>query len=610
MQLLVSHLLLVLLLGIVLSAAISSFVALGHSVDRVLEGNYESIVAAEEMRAALAGDEESLTYFFAGRKDEARYMSKAANADFGNGFDQARGSINNRAEDETVARIEVSYRTYRDTLERVFSSPPDSARSIYLIELGPLQKQLELNLAELTRINQEAMFRESNHAKMLVSAAAVRSLTWTGVTLVVAIALTILLSRSLLRPLQSLTKKAAAIGAGDLSVRVQWKRADEFGALGETFNEMADKLVEARDKDQRRIQKAKKMVDQALESLYDPVIITDSKGHIVHLNKAAEGLFGPSPANAPRIPIVDHVGDQRIVRAINKAVKQDAVSDSEDEATLIPLQVAGTNRTYRLRANPIKSDDGSTLGSVAVLEDITHLKEVDRLKSEFISVASHELRTPVGSLLMSVELLEEGALGELTPSQKEVVALQKQDLERLERLMHELLDITKLEAGTSPPRFQMIPVFDLAQGALQATRAAAEKKEIGLMMDVSKDLKPVRADRSQIERVLVNLISNAIRHTPAGGHVKVRAASEGNQVTFTVEDDGEGIPKEYLGQIFDRFVQVPGATSGGAGLGLAIAYNIVKAHGGNIWVESELGQGSAFHFTLPTDAQPLGDTAH
>jgi signal transduction histidine kinase len=108
------------------------------------------------------------------------------------------------------------------------------------------------------------------------------------------------------------------------------------------------------------------------------------------------------------------------------------------------------------------------------------------------------------------------------------------------------------------------------------------------------------ADRSQIERVLVNLISNAIRHTTSGGHVRVRATSEGDKVTFTVADDGEGIPKEYLAKIFDRFVQVPGATGGGAGLGLSIAHNIVKAHGGNIWAESELGKGSAFHFSLPT----------
>jgi len=608
MQLLVSHLLLVLLLGIVLSAAISSFVALGRGIDRVLEGNYESIIASEEMRSALDGYEQALTLYFANRRDDAVRKVKEARTAFAIGFDRANGSINDLVEAENVDKIAVGYRAFRDEVDRILDgTSPDAARALYVLELSPRQRELQSELSDLARMNQEAMFRESDRAKRLVQSAAVRSLTMTGVALLVAIALTVLLSRSLLKPLKLLMRKAEAIGAGNLEVRIEGAKLEEFGALGSSFNSMAEKLQEARQKEQRRLQRAERMSDQALESLYDPVIVTDAKGRIVYLNKAAEGLFGPSPT-APRTPIIEHIGDQRIVRAIDRAVQQDSVSDSEDDATLIPIKVGEASRTYRLRATPIKDDDGVTLGAVAVLEDITHLKELDRLKSEFISVASHELRTPVGSLLMSVQLLDEGALGELTPSQKEILALQREDLERLERLMNELLDITKLEAGTSPPRFEMISPRELAKSSLQATHALAERKQIGLKMDVSKELKPVRADRSQTERVLVNLISNAIRHTPSGGIVKVRAEESGNQVTFTVEDNGEGIPREYLDKIFDRFVQVPGATGGGAGLGLAIAYNIVKAHGGNIWVESELGAGSAFRFTLPTEAPAVGDT--
>ncbi|HLV79743.1 MAG TPA: ATP-binding protein, partial [Chthonomonadaceae bacterium] len=256
-------------------------------------------------------------------------------------------------------------------------------------------------------------------------------------------------------------------------------------------------------------------------------------------------------------------------------------------------------RTYRLRATPMH-DERVLLGAVAVLEDITHLRELDRLKTEFISVASHELRTPVTSLLLSVQLMQEGAAGALTPPQQEIVAAQREDLERLERMMRDLLDITRLEAGVMPPRFEIARPQELVAAAVEAVTAQAEAKGICLAGDAPADLPPVRADRAQIQRVLVNLISNAVRHTPEGGRIAVSARAEGNMVAFRVQDTGAGIPKEYLSRIFERFVQVPGATRGGAGLGLSIARTIVGAHGGAISAESEPGQGSTFTFTLPT----------
>jgi NtrC-family two-component system sensor histidine kinase KinB len=265
---------------------------------------------------------------------------------------------------------------------------------------------------------------------------------------------------------------------------------------------------------------------------------------------------------------------------------------------MIPVQVEGTQRTYRLRASPMFTDDGLVLGSVTVLEDVTHLREIDRLKNEFIGVASHELRTPVTSLLLSVQLLDEGAAGPLTDAQRELVAAQKTDLERLERLMRELLDITRLEAGTMVPRLELVRAGELLASARDATHAASANSNVNLSVDADSSDSTVFADRSQIQRVLTNLINNAVRHTPAGGSVRLRACDEGDDVRFEVADTGVGIPQEYQSKIFDRFVQVPGATQGGAGLGLAIARTIVEAHGGAMALFSVIGKGSTFSFTL------------
>jgi signal transduction histidine kinase len=210
-------------------------------------------------------------------------------------------------------------------------------------------------------------------------------------------------------------------------------------------------------------------------------------------------------------------------------------------------------------------------------------------------------------MLLSVELLQEGAAGDLTPAQREIVEAQKQDVERLDHLMRELLDISRLEAGSAPPRFELVKPEDLLKSAFQSTKAQAAQKGISLEIAKVPDLQPVRADKSQIGRVLVNLITNAIRHTEPGGKVILRASASGDQVTFAVEDTGSGIPKEYQENIFERFVQVPGATGGGAGLGLSISRTIVQAHGGKMWVESEPAKGSTFSFTLDTEKHTVGN---
>ncbi len=604
MRLLASYLILVLLLGIVMSSAINSFVALGKGVDRVLEGNYKSISASQTMQDALMADLIGVGELMADIRPDAVERFQSGNQGFQSGMKAAEEAINEEGESAIIERIRRLHDEHRSDIDAMLAA--EGGRSENEARLAKRLGDLRLAINDLIQLNQNAMLRESATVKSKVQGTAGRSMLIAGAALIIAICLTIALSRDILKPLRLLAERAQSIGEGNLEDRVQLARGDELGSLATAFNLMADRLQEARQKEQHRLQRAVKMSDQALESLYDPVIVTDSKGNIAYLNRAAEGLFGPSP-ETPRTPVIAHLGDEMIVNAIHRALQQEAVLAGEDDTAMIPLQVGETKRTYRLRVTPMKSDGGELLGTVVVLEDITHLKEVDRLKTEFIGVASHELRTPVTSLLMSVQLLEEGAVGELNDAQKQVVAVQREDLERLQRLMQELLDLSKLEAGTQPMRFSMADPLSLAKGAIGSLKALAAEKGVEVRADLDPTLQPLRADRSQIERVLINLLSNAIRHSPPGKEIRVRAAKDGDQVTFTIEDQGEGIPQDYLDKIFDRFVQVPGATGGGAGLGLSIAHNIVKAHGGSIWADSILGAGSAFHFTLPTNPEAVGE---
>ncbi|MGE0812750.1 MAG: ATP-binding protein [Vicinamibacterales bacterium] len=233
-----------------------------------------------------------------------------------------------------------------------------------------------------------------------------------------------------------------------------------------------------------------------------------------------------------------------------------------------------------------------------LLEDVRHLHELNRLKSEFVAEASHELRTPLASLQLGLDLLHE-QLATLTPRQREIVDLCRGDGERLAKLARDLLDLSRLESGQRPPRRTAVAVEALVRGAVEPLRRQGDARGVTLVVDVPPGLPPVYADRAQIERVLTNLVSNALRATPAGGRVTVAASAEEEKVAFRVIDTGVGIAAEHHARIFEPFVQIAGGARGGAGLGLAISRRIVEAHDGAITVRSAPGAGSTFTFTVP-----------
>jgi PAS domain S-box-containing protein len=318
---------------------------------------------------------------------------------------------------------------------------------------------------------------------------------------------------------------------------------------------------------------------------------------VTKLNHAAEEIFGSEKENTGK-----HVGDvardTRIAGAVAEALESQRPVAGEGMSSVLPLAVDGTERAFRLRTTPMRDNGHHLLGAVTILEDITHLREIDRLKSEFITTASHELRTPLTSVQMGVYLLLEGALGELTEKQNEVLQACRQDCERLDKLMRDLLDLSRIEAGESQPQLATVSAEDLLTSAAEELRPQVEAKGLELGVNAAMDLPRVSVDRLQIERVISNLVINALRHTKRG-EIKISAEPRNSDLAISVSDTGTGIPAEYLPHIFDKFVQVPDAPIGGAGLGLTIAKSIVEAHGGQISIQSQVGHGTTFTFTLP-----------
>ena len=281
-----------------------------------------------------------------------------------------------------------------------------------------------------------------------------------------------------------------------------------------------------------------------------------------------------------------------------------------EEAVAVPTREGV--RYLLPRANPVSGEDGAVVGATIVLQDVTRLRRFDELKTDMVATVAHEFRTPLTSLRMAIHLCTDGVVGSLTPKQSDLLYAARDDCERLQSIVDDLLDLSRIQAGHIELHRRTVSAASLIESAIDEQRAAAKQARVELELGAPSINRPVIADADRIGLVLGNLLSNAIRHTPPHGRVDVRAAPESDAVRFEVRDSGPGIAAEHIPRLFERFYRTPDAPAGGAGLGLYICKEIVTAHGGKIGVESDVGHGAVFWFTLPRapesasqdDAQP------
>jgi NtrC-family two-component system sensor histidine kinase KinB len=582
---------------------------------RIISNNYDSVVASQEMKESLERQDSAALFALLGAREKAAAQLREHRARFDANLHKAENNITEVGEPEALETLrrdrDSYYKAFDDFLAKLNATESSgqqsmprgeemSERNEYFTRLEPEFNKLRADCERLLQLNQRAMVAKSEAAAGVAQLWFYRTLLFAGVLVVAGSFLAFFLANRIVEPLRQLTATTARMAGGDLEARVTVSSRDEVGVLAAEYNRMAERIRQLRSSDMGKLLVAQQTTEAAIDSLYDPVIVTDGEACVTKLNPAAEEIFGPEKENTGK-----HVGevsrDARIAGAVAEALESQRPVAGEGMSSVLPLAVDGSERAFRLRTTPMRGDkEGGhhLLGAVTILEDITHLREIDRLKSEFIATASHELRTPLTSVQMGVHLLLEGALGELTDSQNEVLQACRQDCERLDKLMRDLLDLSKIEAGESQPQLAIVSVRDLLNTAVKELRLQLETKDLKLSVDAAVTLPWVMVDRLQIERVVSNLVINAIRHTKQG-EIKISAEQRDNYVAVSVQDTGSGIPSEYLPHIFDKFVQVPHAPTGGAGLGLTISKSIVEAHDGQISAQSQVGRGTTFTFTLP-----------
>lgn len=417
------------------------------------------------------------------------------------------------------------------------------------------------------------------------------------------LALTILISMILvevvmvalvLHPIAVLADDFKKIAGGNLEHRVEWGSRDNFGIIAAELNRIAVRLRDLRDTEAGRRQMEYQLSDAVLQSIFEPIIVTDAKGHILKLNQAAAQILGEAAKD--RMGLTNTPGGDKILSAIKDAISMQKAVAVEGDAAMLPMRIGSQSRSYRLRTTPMRDSEGRLLGTVTTLEDVTTLQDTDRFKTQFISVASKKLREPLLQLRRGLYALQQGFAGELLPLQTELVVEASNESEKLNDLMSDLIEVAELDSGKRELKLEQLRPALLLDDARNRYIDEAAGKGVRIEIDVFADLSFVMADRRAVRTILDNLIGNALRYTREDGEILLAAEEIKDYVQFTIRDSGRGIEAERLTNIFDRFNPF---SERGTGMGLALVRRLVESLGGQIAVESRLGQGTTFRFTLP-----------
>jgi signal transduction histidine kinase len=415
---------------------------------------------------------------------------------------------------------------------------------------------------------------------------------------------------AVLRPLKRSAEQVRSIAQGNLEQRLDWSADDSLGQMATDVNRMVVHVRDLRETEFGRKQMEHQLSDAVVQSIFEPVIVTDARGQVLKLNTAAEQLLGESAGD--RMALENTPGGQKILKAVRDAVSMQRPVAHEGEAALLPMWIGQAERSYRLRTTPIRDTDGKLLGAVSVLEDVTELQDLDRFKTRFIAVASDKLRTPLEQLRLALYSLTKGFAGDLRPLQSDLINGAQEEAERLNDLMADLIDVAELDTGRRELRMERLRPIDILRDAALRFQEEARKRDVQIQIEAFSDLSPIHGDRRALKSVMDNLLSNALRFTPPKGTIVLQAAEQKKRVQFFVRDTGVGIEPERLKRIFGRFVQGPrsaeadevrgavgSAGPDGTGLGLALVRRLIELMNGQVSVESRVGHGTTFSFTLP-----------
>ncbi|ATP47923.1 PAS domain-containing protein [Pseudomonas sp. ITEM 17296] len=489
------------------------------------------------------------------------------------------------------SKASSNYQTFLEA----YRDSPAPARSMGMDQpLGAAFNQVRTDLIDAHKQALDHITRSEEHTRD-------RALMVSGVLGLMGLVILVLgfitahnIARRFGQPIEALAKAADQLGKGDFDVTLPVTQAIELNQLTRRFGLMADALRKHQATNVDELLAGQQRLQAVLDSIDDGLLIIDRQGRLEHLNPVAQRQLGWSDSRLGNT-LAEALQRPELEQQLRQVLRGGSLDRPPDD---LNIDVDEETRLLTYSLTPVSHPQGPILGAVMVLHDVTEQRAFERVRSEFVLRASHELRTPVTGMHMAFGLLRERV--KFPPEAREYDLLETigEEMQRLTQLINDLLNFSRYQSGLQKLDLAPCAIDELLERAQLRFNEQAAHKQIELIKELELPLPRIQADIAQLDRVLDNLLHNAVRHTPSGGRIRLHARRHAERVIISVEDNGEGIAYGQQGRIFEPFVQV-GRKKGGAGLGLALCKEIVQLHGGRMGVFSRPGQGTQFYMALP-----------
>lgn len=466
-----------------------------------------------------------------------------------------------------------------------------------------IKSQIRQDIFEIMKLNMTAIKAKSDIAKQTAETANL----WIAITgtlcFLIAFNLLVNLPNNIANPIKELTESIKAIANKNYSQRVHFMNHNEYGDLAKSFNTMAHKLEEYSNSNLHKLSFEKKRLETLINNMHDPIIGLDNEGVILFSNDEALKIMGLKSEEVIGKPASVVALTNDLMRSL--IIKELEIYPGNSGKKPLPMKIFADGKesyfekeTVKITVKPTGEDQTIAIGEVLILRNITVFKELDFAKTNFIATVSHELKTPISSIKMSVQLLEKEQTGIINEEQHQLIESIKEDSQRLLKITGELLELSQLETGNIKLNIEKTSPYKIVSYAIEAVKVQAEQKNIELLVETENNVPDVRADSEKTAWVLINFLTNAIRYSSENSKIVIELKSQNEQIIFQVRDTGKGIDDRYKTKVFDKYFQIPGSDKSGTGLGLAISKEFIEAQNGVIGIESQLGLGSTFYFNL------------
>lgn len=589
-----SYLILVLLLLAIAAWSILRIISLRDTVSRMISENYRSIVAADNMVAALERQDSAVLLSLIDNSSIAADIFRSSQADFLMWFSRARDNVTIPEEATILDSIRAQYDAYLLGYEQIRGTKLDRAypSQLYIDQLYPKFTAIRQLCGRLLSVNQDNMLHSSQYFEHTANGTAKALSLAAVISIAMALVLSYYMTSLVLNPVARLTEELKSVrkfGGSVEALAPQETVNDEIQALrAEVIGIMGGLQAQLR------------RVQTFLSEMSDGLVVVDTEFRIVTMNRAAQEIFGLRQKPVEGIHLLELTHSERLYAEARGLMEKPGGPTFKEMWFTVPAS-GGTDRRryYLVRITPLTGPDRRAEGAMLLFNEVTRLKEIDEARSKFVSIVSHEFRTPLTGIAMAAGLLARSS-NDRPAKEVELLNIIREDADRLNKTVSDLLNLSRLESGRIEMHRAEEDLGQIISAVAHTFEPQARSAGVSINIEVQPALPRVWADADKLALVLTNLLTNALRYSPQGGSVTIRASTHDLQsVLVSVIDMGPGIPEEYRETIFEPFTQVPNRRTGGAGLGLAICKEIIEAHGGSIWVESESGKGSTFRFTVP-----------